>query len=49
MVCENPEPIADGHFEYDENGRKFSKGVENTGVGVGVGGGVWWKGEIACY
>ena len=31
--------FADDNFEFDENGRKFSKMVENT---VG-------KGEIACY
>ena len=31
--------IADDNFKFDENGRKLSKGVENT---VG-------KGEIACY
>ena len=27
------------NFKFDENGRKFSKGVENTAG----------KGEIACY
>ena len=31
--------VADDNFKFDENGRKFSKQVENT---VG-------KGEIACY
>ena len=31
--------LADNNFKFDENGRKFSKWVENT---VG-------KGEIACY
>ena len=31
--------FADDNFEFDENGRKFFKRVENT---VG-------KGEIACY
>ena len=31
--------FADNYFKYDENGRKFSKQVENT---VG-------EGEIACY
>ena len=31
--------FADDNFKFDENGRKFSKRVENT---VG-------KGEIACY
>ena len=31
--------FADGYFKFDENGRKFSKGLENK---VG-------KGEIACY
>ena len=31
--------FADDNFKFDENGRKFSKTVENT---VG-------KGEIACY
>ena len=31
--------FADDNFKFDENGRKFSKQVENT---VG-------KGEIACY
>ena len=31
--------FADDNIEFDENGNKFSKGVENT---VG-------KGEIACY
>ena len=31
--------FADDNFKFDENGRKFSKWVENT---VG-------KGEIACY
>ena len=29
---------ADDNFKFDENSRKFSKRVENTG-----------KGEIACY
>ena len=33
------EESADDNFKFDENGRKFSKWVENT---VG-------KGEIACY
>ena len=31
--------FADDNFKFDENGKKFSKRVENT---VG-------KGEIACY
>ena len=31
--------VADNNLKFDENGRKFSKRVENT---VG-------KGEIACY
>ena len=31
--------LADDNFKFDENGRKFTKPVENT---VG-------KGEIACY
>ena len=31
--------FADDNFKFDENGRKFSKEVENT---VG-------RGEIACY
>ena len=31
--------FADDNYEYDENGRQFSKQVENT---VG-------RGEIACY
>ena len=31
--------IADDSFEFDENGRKFLKRVENTVE----------KGEIACY
>ena len=31
--------FADINFKFDENGKKFSKGIENT---VG-------KGEIACY
>ena len=31
--------FADDNFKFDENGRKFSKQVENT---LG-------KGEIACY
>ena len=31
--------FADGNFEFEKNGRRFSKGVEDT---VG-------KGEIACY
>ena len=34
-----PERVADNNFKFDENGRKFSKRVENT---VG-------KAEIACY
>ena len=33
------EKFADENFKFDENGRKFSKWLENT---VG-------KGEIACY
>ena len=33
------EEFADNNFEFDKNGRNFSKRVENT---VG-------KGEIACY
>ena len=32
------EELADNNFEFDENGRRFSKRIENT---VG-------KGEIAC-
>ena len=33
------EKFADDNFKFDENGRKFSRSVENT---VG-------KGEITCY
>ena len=35
----NLKQFADYNFKFDENGKKFSKSVENT---VG-------KGEIACY
>ena len=31
--------FADDNSEFDENGKKFSKRVENTG----------WKGEIGCF
>ena len=34
-----PKPFADDNSKFDENGKKFSKQIENT---VG-------KGEIACY
>ena len=39
LDCSKLKEFADENFKFDENGRKFSKWVENT---VG-------KGEIACY
>ena len=39
QVSDQTESFADDSFKFDENGRKFSKKVENT---VG-------KGKIACY
>ena len=39
LVSSNLEEFTDNNFRFDENGRKFSKRVENT---VG-------KGEIAHY
>ena len=39
LQSSKPKGFADDNFEFDENGGKFTKQVENT---VG-------KGEIACY
>ena len=39
LDCSKLKELADDSFKFDENGRQFSKRVENT---VG-------KGEIACY
>ena len=39
LDCSKLKEFADDNFEFDENGRKFSKSVENTVE----------KGEIALY